>query len=268
VKLKNKIVVVTGAGSGIGRQLVVQLLARGAKVAGVDIRESALEETRAVANAGDGAFAGFTLDITDRASVEALPDQVVSRFGAVDGLINNAGVIQPFVRLKDLDYAAIERVMNVNFLGTVHMTKAFLPHLLPRPVAHIANVSSMGGFLPVPGQTVYGAAKAAVKLLTEGLRSELLATNVKVTVVFPGATETNIMANSGVEGGHVTEASNLSKMMTSAPKAAEMILDGIESDADRVLVGSDAKVMDVLYRLNPRRAAELIYRAMKSLLPT
>jgi short-subunit dehydrogenase len=267
VKLKNKIVVVTGAGSGIGRQLVVQLLARGAKVAGVDIRESALEETRAVAKSDDEAFARFTLDITDRAGVEALPEQVVSRLGAVDGLINNAGMIQPFVRLKDLDYAAIERVMNVNFLGTVNMTKAFLPHLLARPVAHIANVSSMGGFLPVPGQTVYGAAKAAVKLLTEGLRSELLATNVKVTVVFPGATETNIMANSGVEDSHVA-ASDLSRMMTSAPKAAEMILDGIESDADRVLVGSDAKLMDLLYRLNPRRAAELIHRAMKSLLPT
>jgi NAD(P)-dependent dehydrogenase (short-subunit alcohol dehydrogenase family) len=267
VKLKDRIVVVTGAGNGIGRQLVIQLLARGAKVAGVDIRQSALEETAALAKAGADVFAHFTLDVTDRAGVEALPGHVIARFGAVDGLINNAGMIQPFVRLKDLEYAAIERVMNVNFLGTLYMTKAFLPHLLARPVAHITNVSSMGGFLPVPGQTIYGSAKAAVKLLTEGLRSELLATNVKVTVVFPGAIETNIAANSGIQipMGQLGERSIKT---TPASRAAELILDGIENDAVRVLVGPDARLMDLLYRLNPRRAAELIYQLMKSLLPT
>ena len=103
------------------------------------------------------------------------------------------------MRLNDLDYAAIDRVFDVNWRGTLYMTKTFLPLLLARPEAHIVNVSSMGGFLPVPGQTIYGASKAAVKLLTEGLHSELAGTNVRVTVVFPGAVATNITANSGVD---------------------------------------------------------------------
>jgi len=127
-----------------------------------------------------------------------LPPRVVERFGSVDGLINCAGVIQPFVRLHDMDYAAIDRVFDINWHGTLYMTKAFLPLLLARPRAHIVNVSSMGGFIPVPGQTVYGASKAAVKLFTEGLHSELKDTKVHVTCV-PGAVGTNIAANAGVK---------------------------------------------------------------------
>ncbi len=103
------------------------------------------------------------------------------------------------MKLNDLDYEAIERVLDVNLYGTIHVVKAFLPHLLERPVAHLANVSSMGGFLPVPGQTIYGASKAAVKLMTEGLYAELLETNVAVTFVMPGAVSTDITANSGVD---------------------------------------------------------------------
>jgi short-subunit dehydrogenase len=103
------------------------------------------------------------------------------------------------VKIKDLDYAAIERVFAVNWWGTLYVTKTFLPLLLARSEGHIVNVSSMGGLLPVPGQTIYGALKAAVKLFTEGLHSECAGTNVHVTVVFPGAVATNITANSGVE---------------------------------------------------------------------
>jgi short-subunit dehydrogenase len=125
----------------------------------------------------------------------------------------------------------------------------------------------MGGFLPVPGQSIYGASKAAVKLMTEGLNSELLDTNVRVTVVFPGAIETNITANSGIEippGGGDPEASSLQAMP--ADQAAEIIVEAIEKDSYRVLVGSDAKLMDFLYRLNPKRAAKFIYKQMAELL--
>jgi short-subunit dehydrogenase len=200
--------------------------------------------------------------------VEALPEQVIARFGAVDGIINNAGIIQPFVRLKDLDYAAIDRVVNVNLFGTLHMTKAFLPHLLARPEAHITNVSSMGGFLPVPGQTIYGATKAAVKLLSEGLNSELLGTNVRVMVVFPGAMATNITVNSGVTISLTSDKAGSRSFKALAPaKAAGIILDGIESNRYRVLVGSDSTFMDALYRLHPQRAARFIYNQMRALLP-
>ena len=261
-----KVLVVTGAGSGMGREVVLEAIRRGARVAACDINEATLAETATLAAAGD-ALATFPLNVEDRAAVEALPGQVAERFGVVDGIIHCAGIIQPFVRLKDLEYADIERVFGVNWWGTLYLSKAFLPVLLARPEGHIVNVSSMGGFLPVPGQTVYGASKAAVKLLTEGLHSECAGTNVHVTVVFPGAVATNITTNSGVAipGGEAAAASKGYKTYP-ADKAAKDILDGMEKDAYRVLFGSDSRLMDRLYRLNPRRAAAFIGKQMKDLL--
>jgi NAD(P)-dependent dehydrogenase (short-subunit alcohol dehydrogenase family) len=267
MKVQNKVLVVTGGGSGVGRELVLALLSKGARVAAVDINTSALEETAGLAAKSRDRLATFTVNIADRALVEELPGQIISRFGAVDGIINNAGIIQPFVRLKDLDYEAIDRVMNVNLFGTLYMTKAFLPHLLARPEANITNISSMGGFLPVPGQTIYGASKAAVKLLTEGLNSELLGTNVHVTVVFPGAMGTNIAVNSGVANSLKVEGTEAPIKMLSPARAAQLIIEGIEKNQYRVLVGADARLMDAVYRLNPQRAARFIYNQMSALLP-
>jgi short-subunit dehydrogenase len=265
MKLENKVVVVTGAGSGMGRELVLQLLRRRASVAALDINDQTLRETASLAAERAASLATFIANITDRAAVEALPRAVMDRFGVVDGLINCAGIIQPFVRLTELDYAAIDRVFDVNWRGALYPTKTFLPALLERPEAHIVNISSMGGFLPVPGQTAYGASKAAVKLLTEGLRSELAHTRVRVSVVFPGAVATNIVANSGVSIGAATDA--MARKVLPAAEAARQILDGVERDQFRILVGNDAKLLDVLYRLAPERAAAFIARQMKNLLP-
>lgn len=268
MKVQNKVIVVTGGGNGIGRELVLNLLGKGARVAAVDISEAALQETAVLAGHQQDNLSTHVVDITRQAAVDALPEQVIARHGAVDGIINNAGIIQPFVRVNNLEMAAIERVMNVNFYGTLYMIKAFLPHLLHRPVAHIANVSSMGGFLPVPGQSVYGASKAAVKLLTEGLHSELQNSNVGVTVIFPGAIGTNISANSGVTFSQPSASAEQSRSFkTLEPsKAADIIVNGIEQNSYRVLVGSDAKMMDFLYRLSPKRAANLIFKQMQTLL--
>lgn len=269
MKAAGKVLVITGAGSGMGREVALEALRRGAKVAACDINETTLAETAAMAVARDR-IATFPLNVADRAAVEALPAQVAERFGAVDGIIHCAGIIQPFVRLKDLDYAAIERVFAVNWLGTLYLTKTLLPVLLARPEGHIVNVSSMGGFLPVPGQTIYGASKAAVKLFTEGLHSECAGTNVRITVVFPGAVATNITANSGVAipAGTDPEAAAKGRKVYGADKAARDILNGMEKDAYRVLFGSDARLMDRLYRLDPRRAAGFIAKQMKDLLKT
>jgi short-subunit dehydrogenase len=266
MKVQNKVIVVTGGGSGMGRELVFNLLSKGAKVIAIDINESSLQETAVLAGSKDISLSVFVVDITDKASVEGLAENVIARYGCVDGIINNAGIIQPFVKVNELGYEAIERVMNVNFYGTLFMTKIFLPHLLTRPEAHIVNISSMGGFLPVPGQTIYGASKAAVKLLTEGLHSELTGTNVKVTIVFPGAVNTNITKNSGLNIPAQSTTENKSMKVLSAVKAAEIIIDGMESDSYRVLVGKDAKFMDRFYRLNPKAAAKLISDKMKGLL--
>lgn len=266
--LGEKVVVVTGGGNGIGRQVVLELLRRGARVAAVDIRQESLDETIALAAAGDR-LVTLVADITDRDATESLPAKVVDALGPVDAVINVAGIIQPFVRLKDLDYEAIERVVNVNLYGTIHVVKAFLPHLLERPTAHLANVSSMGGFLPVPGQTIYGATKAAVKLMTEGLYAELLNTNVGVSVIMPGAVETEITAHSGVEIRSEASPEDSAGFPTTSPqKAAKVILDGIGDDRLHIYVGRDSRLMSLLNRAAPKRSTHLIHRQMRGLLPS
>jgi len=266
VKVQDKVIVVTGGGNGIGRELVLRLLSRDATVAAVDINQSALEETVELSGDKKHKLTTHVVNITDKGAVETLPDQVITQHGAVDGLINNAGIIQPFVKLTDLDYEAIERVMDVNFYGTLYMTKAFLPHLLTRPEAHITNMSSMGGFLPVPGQTIYGASKAAVKLMTEGLYAELLHTNVRVTVVFPGAVGSDIIRNSGVTMSEKMEQLQGAFKTLTPNKAAKIIINGIEKNRYRIIVGTDAAFMDFMYKLSPKQSARLIYQMMKSLL--
>lgn len=269
MRIENKVFLVTGGGSGIGRALVLELLSRGASVASVDINEEGLEETWEMSCSYQPKFSKHILDITDRAAVESLPSKLILNHGAIDGVINNAGIIQPFVRVNDLEYDDISRVMDVNFLGTVYVTKTFLPYLLERPEGHIVSISSMGGFLPVPGQTIYGAAKAAVKLFSEGLNSELMDSNVKVTVVFQGATDTNIAQNSGIAQIPGSESQgNGQSIPTMAPEdAAEQIVDGIEKDRYQLYVGRDASFMSFLYRINPERAAKTIFKQMRSLLP-
>lgn len=267
MKVKNKVIVVTGGGNGVGRELVLSLIERGAKVAAIDMNETSLLETeKLIASGKKENISLHVLNISDKSAVEKLPKQVVARFGSIDGLINNAGIIQPFIRVSELDYSIIERVFNVNFFGTLYMTKAFLPFLTKQAETHLVNVSSMGGFFPFPGQSIYGAAKAAVKLLTEGLQSELANTKVKVTIVFPGAIGTNIMANSGLKNPVTPEANSGNSMLKSLPpkEAARIIIDAVESNKSRVFVGKDSKMLDLMYRINPKLAVSFIAKKMKS----
>lgn len=269
MKVMNKVIVVTGAGSGMGRALVLALVTKGARVAAVDLNENTLKETLQLAGQQQDKISLHIVNVTDRKAVEVLPAEVIKAHGAVDGIINNAGIIQPFVRFNDLQFEAIERVLNVNLYGVIYMTKAFLPHLRQRPSAHIVNVSSMGGFFPVPGQTLYGASKAGVKLLTEGLYSELTDSNVGVTVVFPGAIATNITQNSGVSISAPAASGEAEQSFptTSAEDAAQTIIDGIERDQFQVYIGNDAKLMNFFYRMSPKRATRFMYNRMKALLP-
>lgn len=254
-----KVWVVTGAGSGMGRELVLQLLARGARVAAVDLAAAGLAETARLAAAGER-LSQHVMDITDVAGVEALPDAVEAAHGVVDGLVNNAGIIQPFVDVAHLDDKVIEHVLDVNLIGTLHMVRAFLPRLLARPEAHLANVSSMGGFFPFPGQTMYGASKAAVKLLTEGLYAETLGTGLRVSVIMPGAVDTAIAENSGVRAP--TGATDSKMPMTSASKAARLMIEGIEKDKLHIFVGTDARAMNLAIKVAPGPAIRFVQRQM------
>ena len=270
MKVDGKVVVVTGGGAGIGRQVVLELLRRGARVGAVDLREEGLAETARLAAAGDR-LATFEGDVGDAAVMGALPGRVAEALGPVDGVVHVAGIIQPFVRLKDLEDAAIDRVLRVNLEGTLNVDRAFLPGLLERPTAHLVNFASMGAYLPVPGQTVYGASKAAVKLLTEGLYAECIGTSLDVSVVMPGAVATDITTNSGVSapGGaaaQAAEGSGRSFPTTSAEEAARIVVDGMEARRLHIYVGRDAKLTNLLSRLSPRRAVHLIEKQMRSLL--
>jgi len=266
MEFQNKVFVVTGGGNGIGREVVLQLLNKGARVAAIDISEEGLNQTNVLAKENAGFLTLHKVNITNKAEVEELPSKILEVHKSIDAVINVAGIIQPFIPVNDLKYEQIERVMNVNFYGTLYMVKSFLPHLLKKETTtYIANVSSMGGFLPVPGQSIYGASKAAVKLMTEGLYAELKDTNVKVSIIFPGAVATNITKNSNVEMKPVS-GNTKSYKMTSPEKAAQIILSGIEKNKLRIIVGSDSAFMDFLYRLCPKKAVDMIAEKMKSLL--
>lgn len=262
----DKVIVVTGGGNGIGREVVLRLLAKGARVAAVDRSDAALARTAALAHAGER-LSTHVVDLTDRDAVLALPAQVRTLHGRVDGLVNVAGIIHEFTPVVELDFAAIERVMDVNFWGTVNTTKAFLPLLQAMPEAALVNVASMGALVPFPGQSAYSASKGAVKLFTEGLIGEYDGTGLKVGVVFPGGVATDIVGNSGVTapgGGSAADAAGVATL-TSPQDAAGQIVEAVEQGTPRVLIGKDARMLDRLSRVMPSRAIPMIARKMRAL---
>jgi len=261
MKTEGKVIVVTGAGNGMGRAIALHLLNKGAKVVAMDINEKGMQETVEMAGSKKENIATLKADITDREMVKGLEEKAVEAFGQVDGIINNAGIIQKFERVNDMDFKDIDRVMDINFNGTLNMTKAFLPYLLTRPEAHIVNVSSMGAFLPVPGQSFYGASKAAVKALTEGLMTELKSTNVHVSEVFPGAVKTNIKQNSGLKDDG-ENAENSSRKVTTPDEAAACIVKGMEKNKLKIFIGNDSKLMDKLVKLNFPFAMNMMAKMM------
>jgi NAD(P)-dependent dehydrogenase (short-subunit alcohol dehydrogenase family) len=267
MELRDRTFVVTGGGNGIGREVVLGLLRRGARVAAVDLSSTALTDTAGLAGADFSRLTLHALDITDRAAVEGLPGEIRAAHGQVDGVVNVAGIIHRFARLADLTLDEIDRVMRVNFWGTVHVVKAFLPALLERPSAALVDVASMGGLVPVPGQGAYGASKAAVKLFTETLYAELRGTTVAVTVLFPGAVSTNIVGNSGLDTSRLGDSPAGKVPKTTTPEAAgRQIVDAIATGRFRVLIGSDARGLDRIGRLFPKRAIDLVADRMKALL--
>lgn len=262
MKVKDKRIIVTGGGSGIGRELVLQLLNKGAYVAAIDVNQATLEETKELA--ASDRLSIHVVDLANDSDLARFQEEYKKAHEVIDGIINNAGIIQPFIKVDKLEMDVVDRIMNVNFFGPLKLTKLFLPELLNRPEAHIVNVSSMGGFFPFPGQTVYGASKAALKILTEGMYAEYLNTPVRVTIVFPGAIATNISENSHVDA---PAASGDSKMKAlPAPDAANQIIDGMERDKFQVYVGSDAKMMNIMYKLNPKKAIGFINKMMAGMI--
>lgn len=266
MNFKNKTSIVTGGGNGLGRELVLNLLARDYRVIAVDINASALNETRDLAGSNSGKLHTAVLDITSRENVEDFAKQAIADHGRIDGIINNAGIIQPFIKIADLEYRVIDNVFDVDFFGTLYMTKAFLKHFQQSPEASLVNVSSMGGLFPVPGQGIYGAAKSAVKLLTESLQAELADSNVHVTLVCPGGIATDIKFNSGAETNKMSEQDIRKSIIkpVKPSRAAQLIIEAMESRRQLVLIGNDIRLLNLIHKVSPSFARKLIQNQMKS----
>lgn len=262
MQLKNKVIVVTGGGNGVGRELVLSLLNKGAKVAAVDLNEKGLDETFALSGKNKK-LSLHALNVSIQEAVNGLVNQVSAYHGQVDGIINCAGIVQPFIDVDEMDIEIINRIMDVNFYGTLYMTKAFLPELRKRPEAHIVNVSSMGGFFPVPGQSIYGASKAAIKLLTEALYAELSDTNIGVSVVIPGGIATNIMNNSGIGSKTAGMSTKGISLLLTASRAASLIISCIEKNKFRMFIGKDANLFNIIYKFQPKLAIKLMKKMLE-----
>jgi len=269
--LNGKVAVITG-GSGMGKELAIQLAAKGAKVALNDWNGDNLQATLAIVKKNGGTGIAKRYDVSNREAVYAFKDEVLTTFGQVDIVINNAGIALPSYNVEDVPYDEFEKLININFWGVVYGTKAYLPHLQTRPEATIANTSSVFGIMGFPTQGPYCAAKFAVKGFTESLRMELAAqeSTIRTLSIHPGRIFTDIVRNVEHKPGTVTEEekAEMAKQFdeggkgTTAADAAKQIIQSIQKEKPRLLIGSDARFIDRMVRLLPTKYASIILKRL------
>lgn len=268
---EDRVCVVTGAASGIGRGLALALAERGADIAISDIDETGLAGTVAEAEAKGAKVFAERLDVADRDAFAAHADRVVATFDRVNLVFNNAGVAVAG-NIAELAIEDIEWLMGINYWGVVHGSKVFLPHLEASGEGHIVNISSVFGLIAVPGQGAYHSAKFAVRGFTECLRQELEVAGscVSATSVHPGGIKTNIVRNARVSadaaGGETREemSERFDRLApTTAEEAAEIILRGVLRNKRRVLIGREAYALDWLQRLFPTGYQRLLVWATR-----
>lgn len=256
--LRDKIVIVTGAGSGIGRALAVHAAELGSAVGVCDVNEVGLAETASLVKARGARVLSQRVDVASKQDIAAFAQRVNADLGAADVIVCNAGVSvsDSATTMSDDD---LRWIVDINFWGVVETVRAFMPQLLTRPDAHVVTLSSIFGIVAMPTQSAYNATKFAVRGYTESLRQDLRDTRVHVTCVHPGGVKTNIVAGGrhhlDVNGRATTtdaSAREFARMARTTPdSAARQILHGVLTNKPRVLVGADAKVLDLLQRLLP-----------------
>ncbi|WP_374664220.1 SDR family NAD(P)-dependent oxidoreductase [Acinetobacter sp.] len=262
-----KVAAITGAGSGIGRQLALQLAQQGANLALSDMNEQGLAETLHLLKAYPVQVTLTKLDVADCEAVYAWAEQCFKDFGKVNLIFNNAGVALAST-VEGMSYDELEWIFNINFWGVVYGTKAFLPYLKQSGEGHIINTSSLFGLTAQPTQSAYNATKFAVRGFTEALRQELdmEQSGVSATSVHPGGIRTNIanaarMSDSIRALGMNPERASRSfnKVLKTPPElAAKVILDGVKANKARVLIGNDAKILDLVQRITPSHYAQAL----------
>ncbi len=268
MKLVERVAVITGAGSGIGRATALAMARRGCHLALADIHEQSVQETARDAQALGVRATAHRLDVADRAAVAAFPAEVNAAHRRVDLLMNNAGVALggTFEQVGESDF---DWLMEINFHGVVRLTRAFLPLLRQSDEARIVNVSSIYGIITPPGQAAYAASKFAVRGFSNALRHELEGSTVGVSVVHPGGVATSIARNARIPAGAPADdvergRRTMEKLLRMPPEqAGEIIVRGIERRQARILVGSDAKAAALLERLAPVGYWKLLKKAIK-----
>jgi butyryl-CoA dehydrogenase len=279
-----RVAAITGAGSGIGRALAMELVGRGAHLALSDVDDAGLAETVAIAEQRAGSrgsvkISSAHVDVTDRDAVEHWADSVSEEFGHVNLIFNNAGVALS-ADVSAMSYESFRWLMDINFWGVVHGTIAFLPHLKASGDGHVINISSVFGLLGIPSQSAYNSAKFAVRGFTDALRTELdiEQCGVSATTVHPGGIRTNIVRNARFEFVDHEDAVDaeqaavdFERMTRTTPeKAAQLILGAVEKNKRRALIGPDAHLFDAAARLSPRASqwalGKLIARSSSAIL--
>lgn len=250
----NRVAVITGAGGGIGGALAADLAGRGCHLALVDVNAESVAKTANALAGSSVKVSQHVVDVTDAAQMEQLPGEVLAAHGAVNLLINNAGItLQKSFETHSL--ADWERVIGINLWGVLYGCHFFLDALRAADEAHIVNLSSMSGFLGMPGQSSYCATKAAVKGLSESLWAEFAVYGIGVTSVHPGAIRTEMIQATIAESDDIAAAQRnydlAHKIGTDADRAAQIILEAVEKKKLRVRIGRDAVLLDWLKRLLP-----------------
>lgn len=259
-----RVAAITGAGSGMGRALALELVSRGAAVAISDVNEDGLAETERLVNEAGGTVCAHVVDVADRQAVAAWAAAVVAHHGRVHMIFNNAGValMQSVEKLRYEDY---EWLLNINLWGVIHGTREFLPYLQQVDEAHIVNTASIFGVVAFPTQSAYNAAKFAVRGFTEAIGQDLADTHIRVSCVQPGGVKTGIVKagrmdlgdNEGPTPDEIAE--QFEKVAALQPEqAAQIILKGVQRDRMRILVGTDARMLAWLQRLFPERYAKVL----------
>jgi NADP-dependent 3-hydroxy acid dehydrogenase YdfG len=272
-QFEGKVAVITGAGSGIGRALALNLAGKSVRLALSDIDAEGLAETVRRAEALGAQVKADRLNVAEREAVLAYADEVVAHFGAVHQVYNNAGIAH-HGDVEATEFKDFERIMDVDFWGVVNGTKAFLPHVIASGDGHIVNISSLFGLIAVPGQSAYNAAKFAVRGFTEALRQEMLVAGhpVKVTCVHPGGIKTAVARNAtvceGEDAATVAEFFDKRLALHSPEMAARTIVDGVANGRARVVIGWEAKVLDGLARVGGSAYQRIIAAAAGRFLPS
>ncbi|MCO5230666.1 MAG: SDR family oxidoreductase [Chitinophagales bacterium] len=268
---KNKVAVITGAGSGIGRAIAYQLAKEGASLSLTDINEDGLKETVAKSETLGAKVFSKKSNVAALEEVQSFIADSLQNFGHIDMIFNNAGIALGKKTLLELSYPEWERIMGVNLWGVIYGTKEALPHLMKRPEAVVVNISSIFGIAGIPEQLPYCTTKFAVRGFTESLRAEMEGSSVEVYCVHPGGINTNIAEDALKDAGDDVkkrkEVENFKKMLAHSPeRAANVILTAVKKKDYKILIGEEAYLFDWMTRVMPQNYTKLINWGMNKML--